>query len=119
MKTFGRGSDRAVMETSDDAAVSKLAAVSKGYYRVRCACGVCAVHGRASLRKQMMLRLADHCNRVLSVSAVQDDYIKYFVKRPANRAPLINRGHYSRVASVRYECSRAFVRLLVVCSVSS
>jgi len=32
---FGRGSDRAVMETSDDAAVAKLAAVQKGYYRVR------------------------------------------------------------------------------------
>ena len=31
---FGRGSDRAVMETSEDAAVSKFAAVRKGYYAV-------------------------------------------------------------------------------------
>ena len=32
---FGSGGDRAVMETSDDAAVSKHSAVEKGYYRVR------------------------------------------------------------------------------------
>ena len=31
----------------------------------------------------------------------QDDFIQYFVSRPSNRPPLINRGHYSRVASVR------------------
>ena len=32
----------------------------------------------------------------------QDDYIKYFVNKPSNRPPLINRGHYSRVTCVRY-----------------
>jgi hypothetical protein len=33
-RSFGTGNDRAVMETCDDAAVSKLSAVQKGYYKV-------------------------------------------------------------------------------------
>ncbi|KAI5054998.1 hypothetical protein GOP47_0030143 [Adiantum capillus-veneris] len=32
---------------------------------------------------------------------MQDDYVQYFVRRPAKRAPIINRGYYARWASIR------------------
>lgn len=52
-----------VQGTTDDAAVSKLSAVTSGYY--------------------------------------EDPYLHYFVRHPCRRSPLINRGHFTRVAAVR------------------
>ena len=118
-------SDSAVMETSDDAAVSKLSAVRKGYYRVSsptpapssahrprpfCLCAHPAVCTRYRPRpRKISLRLPSYPHCPPGCAPGQDDYIQYFVARPANRPPLINRGHYSRVASIRKMISQFLV----------
>ena len=105
---FGSGGDRAVMETSDDAAVSKHCAVEKGYYRVRnvAAPVYCArPASRACTPLATRKVSAEHAMTPSPSATDQDEYIKYFVNKPSNRPPLINRGHYSRVASVRYACT--------------
>lgn len=50
-----------------------------------------------------------HPAAALHTASAQDDYIQYFVTRPATRPPLINRGHYSRVASIRKMISQFLV----------
>lgn len=55
--------DQAVQDTTDEAASSKLSAVTLGYFT--------------------------------------DPYLKFFVKKPTRRAPLINRGYYSRNQAIR------------------
>lgn len=52
-----------IIETNDDAAISKLSCVERDYY--------------------------------------QDDFVKYFAREKIKRAPLINRGYFSRVEALR------------------
>ena len=69
------------------------------------------------LTRTSSLELPAYPHRPPGCAPGQDEYIQYFVARPANRPPLINRGHYSRVASIRKMISQFLVasRLQGVC----
>ena len=62
-----------------------------------------------SSNRKCSLRLPAYPHRPPGCAPGQDEYIQYFVARPANRPPLINRGHYSRVASIRKMISQFLV----------
>ena len=92
------GSDKAVMETSNDAAVGEPCRPlfsSEGL----------ATRGWRT-RRLLGSPGADPSACAGKLSAVlkgyyEDPFIQYMVSKPTPRPPMINRGHYARVAAIR------------------